>query len=98
MKNKNKMRITGVFLLAIASLSMVIVVASTLTAASKDKSYMTSENILVHDRLLDNTMEDERLLDKFWEEDRIHNGDSQDQYQPGAGGFGDIGAPEDTPF
>ena len=97
MKNKNKIRITGVFLLAIASLSMMIILAGTHSqAATKDSSYMTSENIVEQDRLHGKFWEDDRLYDKFWEDDRLYN--QVPKYEYGIGGFGDIGVPTNLPF
>jgi hypothetical protein len=97
MKNKNKLKITGGLLIAVMSLSIMLVLADTIASAGADKSYMTSENIVVRERLLDKIVERERLLDKYWEDERVlAPGDSQ--YQPGAGGFGDIGVPTDLPF
>jgi hypothetical protein len=98
MKNKNKMRITGAFLIAVMSLSIMLVLADTIASAKADKSYMTSENIVVRERLHDKIVERERLHSKYWEDESVLGRGSQYQYRPGAGGFGDIGAPENLPF
>ena len=98
MRIKNKTRITGVFLLAIMSLSIMITVSATLASANAAKSFMTSENIVVQDRVLEKIVEHERLLDKTWEDDRLLGRDSQSQYKYGIGGFGSIGYPRDLPF
>lgn len=97
MKNKNKIRLTGVFLIAVMSLSIMIILADTVASARAAKSFMTSENTVEHDRLYEKIVEQDRLYDKFWEDDRVLGRDSQSQYRPGAGSFGGIGYPRDLP-
>lgn len=90
-KNKNKIRITGVFLIAVMSLSVMIILADTVAQAhaAKERSFTTS---------VDKIWEDDRLLeDSTMEDDRLHASKGP-PYQYGAGGFGDIGAPRDLPF